>query len=361
VSFSLLYFGLCRILGLLVSSRRTESDKDIEIMVLRHQVRVLERQLHARVRYRPADRAILAGLSRLLPRRRWRSFLVTPDTLLRWHREAAKHKWRRWRKQRGPGRPPMSDELVGLIVRLGRENRGWGCVRIQGELRKLGLRVSASSIRRVLRRHGLGPVPRGGTTWSEFLASQADSVLATDFFTVDTVDTVSLKQLYVLFVIELSTRVVHILGVTDHPTGAFVTQVTRNLVSDLADRGRSIKFPIRDRDTKFTVSFDEVLRSEGIRVIKTPVRSPRANAYAERWVRTVRNECLDHLLIFGHGHLERVLREYVTHYNQQRPYRGIDLCVPASTGGIATPSSPFNIHRHDVLGGLIHEYIPVAA
>ncbi len=199
--FSFLYVGLFRIFSLVVSRQRTGSEKDVEIVVLRHQVRILERQLHARVRYRPADRAILAALSRLLPRARWRSFLVTPETLMRWHREAAKHKWRRWRKLRGPGRPPMRDELVELIVRLGRENRRWGCVRIQGELRKLGIRVSASSIRRVLRRHGLGPAPRGGPTWSEFLRSQAHSVLATDFFTVDTV---SLKQLYVLFVIELS-------------------------------------------------------------------------------------------------------------------------------------------------------------
>ena len=334
MAFSLLYLGMCRILGLVVSSRRTEPDKDIEIMVLRHQVRVLERQLHGRVRYRPADRAILAALSRLLPRARWRSFLVTPDTLLRWHRKAAKHKWRRWRKHRGPGRPPMSDELVELIIRLGRENRSWGCVRIQGELRKLGIRVSATSVRRVLRRAGLGPAPRGGPTWSEFLRSQAHSVLATDFFTVDTV---SFKQLYVLFVIELSTREVHILGITDHPTGAFVTQVARNFVGDLVDRGRSIKFLIRDRDTKFTASFDEVFRSEGIRVIKTPVRSPRANAYAERWVRTVRTECLDWMLVLGRRHLERVLREYVGHYNRQRPHRGIDLGVPVPASTVETP------------------------
>ncbi len=179
----------------------------------------------------------------------------------------------------------MAAHMVELIIRLGRENRRWGCIRIQGELRKLGIRVSASSIRRILRRNGLGPVPRGGPTWPEFLRSHEQSVLATDFFTVDTV---SLKQLYVLFMIELSTRQVHILGVTDHPTGAFVTQVARNLASDLVDSGRSIKFLIRDRDTKFTTSFDEVFRSEGIRVIKTPVRSPRAYAYAERWVRTVR-------------------------------------------------------------------------
>lgn len=294
----------------------------------------------------------------LLPRHRWCSFLVTPDTLLRWPREAAKHKWRRWRKQRGPGRPALSDELIDLIVRLGRENRTWGCVRIQGELLKLGIPVSATSVRRVLRRSGLGPAPRGGPTWSEFLCSQAYSVLATDFFTVDTV---SLKQLYVLFVIELSTRQVHILGVSEHPTGAFVTQVARNFMGDLADRGRSVKFLIRDQDTKFTASFDEVFRSEGIRVIKTPVRSPRANAYAERWVRTVRTECLDRMLILGRRHLERVLREYVGHYNRQRIHRGIDLGVPAPASMIKIPPPSVSVIRHDMLGGLIHEYHPAAA
>jgi putative transposase len=252
----------------------------------------------------------------------------------------------------------MRNELVELIVRLGRENRRWGCVRIQGELRKLGIRVSASSIRRILRRHGLSPAPRSGPTWSEFLRSQAQSVLATDFFTVDTV---SLKQLYVLFVIELSTREVHVLGVTDHPTGTFVTQVARNLVGDLLDQGRSIKFLIRDRDTKFTASFDEVFRSEGIRVIKTPVRSPRANAFAERWVRTVRTECLDWFIILGDSHLERVLGEYVCHYNRQRPHRGIDLQVPVpDEGTVATPELQ-GIHRQDILGGLIHEYHRAAA
>jgi putative transposase len=180
-------------------------------------------------------------------------------------------------------------------------------------------------------------------------------VLATDFFTVDTV---SLKRLYVLFVVELSTREVHILGVTDHPTGAFVAQVARNQVGDLAGRGRSIKFLIRDRDTRFAATFDEVFRSEGIRVIKTPVRSPRANAFSERWVRTVRTECLDWILILGHRHLERVLREYVEHDNRRRRHRGVDLEVPT---GEVVPTSLHYVDRHDVLGGLIHEYFAVAA
>jgi transposase InsO family protein len=196
------------------------------------------------------------------------------------------------------------------------------------------------------------------------LASQAHGVLATDFLTVDTV---SLKQLYVLLVIELSTREVHILGITDHPTGVFVTQVARNLVGDLADRGRSVKFLIRDRDTKFTTSFDEVLRSEGIRVIETPVRSPRANAYAESWVRTARTECLDWLPILGHSHLERVPRTYAGHYNQQRPHRGIDPQVPVPGSGMTStppvaqrPSSRCagRPHPRVLPGGRVGERVP---
>jgi transposase InsO family protein len=244
-----------------------------------------------------------------------------------------------------------------LIVRLGRENHGWGCVRIRGELRKLGIRVGATSVRRVLRRHGLGPAPRRGPTWSEFLRAQAEGILATDFFTVDTV---FFKRLYVLFAIEHATRRAHLLGITEHPDNGFVTQFARDLVGDLAETDRPMKFLIRDRDTKFTASFDEVFESEGTEVIKAPVRSPRANAYAERFVRTARAECLDRVLVLGRRHLGAVLREYFAHYNTGRPHRGLDLAVPA--GRAAPPEPPsLAVSRHDVLGGLIHEYRSVAA
>jgi hypothetical protein len=325
VLFSFVYLGVRRILELIIWLRKGDGDKDLEILVLRHQVRILERQLQGRLRYRRADRALLAAFSRLLHRGRWRAFLVTPDTLVRWHRQAASYTSRRWRRQRGPGRPVFGRDLVALIVRLGKENRSWGCVRIQGELRKLGIRISATSIRRVLRSHRLGPAPRGGSTWVEFLRAQAAGILATDFLTIDTV---FFGRLCVLFVIELKSRRVHLLGVTDHPTGPWVTQVARNLAGDLSDEAHQFKFFIRDRDTKFTTSFDEVFRSVGMRIIPTPIRAPRANAYAERWVRTVRHECLDQLLIVGRSHAERVLRTYVAHYNAQRPHRGIGLARP---------------------------------
>jgi hypothetical protein len=329
----------------------------VEIVVLRHQLKVLQRQVKCRPPYRPADRALMASLSKVLPRDRWRAFLVKPETLLRWHREASRRRWRRWRAQRRDGRPPLREETVQLIVRLAGENRSWGCVRVQGELAKLGLRVGATTVRRILRRAGLGPAPRRGQGWAEFLRSQAAGVLAVDFFVVDTI---WLTQLYVLFAIELKSRVVHVLGVTKHPDGIWATQVARNLVSDLEDKGRPFQFLVRDRDCKFTAAFDEVFTSGGTRVIKCPVRAPRANAFAERWVGTARRECTDHLLVLGRRHLEVVLHRYVAHYNTERPHRGLQLRLPAPKPAPAV-DGPSVVRRKDVLGGLLHEYHRVAA
>ena len=350
--FTLLYLGLCRVLAFLVRRRRCGAD-EVELAVLRHQVRVLERQVHGRVKYRQADRALLAALSRLLPRDRWKAFLVTPSTLVRWHKEIGKRKWRAWRRQARPGRPALSPEVVDLVLRLARENRSWGCARIQGELRKLGVRVGATSVRRVLRSHGLGPAPRrSGPTWAQFLRAQAKGIIAMDFFTVDTV---LFKRLYVLFAVEHATRRVHIAGVTANPDNPFVTQAARELTSDLEEAGRPAKFLVRDRDPKFSESFDDVFRASSTRVIKAPVRSPRANAFAERFVRTVRSECLDWTLVLGRRHLCSVLREYVAHYNDVRPHRGLGLGVPS---GRTFPPGPVpeEVRRRDVLGGLVHEY-----
>lgn len=233
---------------------------------------------------------------------------MTPRTLLRWHRELVRGKWTYRRV--GAGRPGLDPETVELIIRMARENSRWGYLRIRGELLKLGVQVSATAIRAVLRREGLGPDPRlRGPSWSEFLRAQARGIVAFDFFTVETA---WLRTLYVLFAIELGSRRVHILGVTGNPDSAWVTQQARNLA--VGERLREIRFVIRDRDPKFCRAFDEVFRTEDVRIIKTPVRAPRANAFAERWVRTARRECLDHLLVLGRRHLERVLREFATHY-----------------------------------------------
>jgi putative transposase len=352
VLWKLVYFTLCRSIQLLALLGRGDAAKDLEILVLHHQLTVLRRQL-PRPKLQPADRALLAAISRALPRTRWSCFVVTPDTLLRWHRRLVAGAWTYPRR---PGRPPLEEQVQQLIVRLAQENPRWGYQRIKGELLRLDMRVSATAIRTVLRRHGIDPAPRradGG--WRAFLRQQAAGIIACDFFTVDTV---WLRRLYVLVFIELDTRRVHLAGVTANPDGAWVTQQARNLLLRVGEPGRRIRFLLRDRDAKFCRSFDDVFRSEGAEVLLTPVRAPRANAYAERWVRTVRADCLDWLLIVGRGHLERVLRIYVKHYNEHRPHQALELEAPVRRARVAVvgEEQQGRVRRRDLLGGLLHEY-----
>jgi putative transposase len=350
----LAYFTLCRSIQLLALLGRSGAAKDLEILVLRHQLTVLRRQL-PRPRLEPADRALLAAISRVLPRSGWSCFFVRPETLLRWHRRLVAGAWTY--PHRRPGRPPLDEDFQQLIVRLAKENPRWGYQRIQGELQRLGMRVSATGIRATLRRHGLDPAPRpASTTWRAFLRQQAAEIVACDFFTVDTV---WLRRLYVLFFIELGTRRVHLAGVTANPNAAWVTQQARNLLLRLEDQTRRrARFLIRDRDTKFCRGFDDVFRSEGANVLVTPVQAPNANAYAERWVRTVRTECLDWLLIVGRGHLEQVLRIYVRHYNEHRPHRALGLEPPNPSAGptLMSEAGRGRVRRRDLLGGALHEY-----
>jgi putative transposase len=263
--FSLVYFLVRRLLG---AGGRPQDKKDIELLVLRHQVKVLQRQV-SRPRLSRLDRVLLAAASRAMTRGSWSSFVVRPETLLRWHRDLVRKKWT-YRRTGHPGRRPIEPDVRDLVVRLGRENPRWGYQRIRGELLKLGIRISATTVRSILRRAGLDPAPRrAGPTWAEFLRSQASGILATDFFTVETI---GLKTLYVLFFIELSTRRVHLAGVTAHPDSAWVTQQARNLA--IEERLSGVRFLVRDRDAKVTGPFDAVLRAEGVRVIRTPMRAP---------------------------------------------------------------------------------------
>jgi putative transposase len=292
----------------------------------------------------------------VLPRASWSCFLVTPATLLGWHRELVKRKWT-YRRTR-TGRPPLDLEIRRLIVRVAKDNPRWGYVRIQGELRKLGIRVGASSIKRLLLREGLGPAPRRGPTWGEFLRAQAEGILACDFFTVETA---FLRTLYVLFFIEVGSRRLHITAATRSPKGTFVSQQARNLSFRLGERETPVRFLIHDRDSKFSGPFDEVLRTEGVQIIRTPIRSPNANAYAERMVKTLRHEVPDWTLILGRRHLDRVLASFARHSNAERPHRGIELRVPEKQSHVDLVEIVPEVKRRDLLGGLIHEYYPVAA
>jgi hypothetical protein len=351
---SFLYLALRRLIEVLVLRSRSARYKELEIVVLRHELAILRCQV-ARPILKPADRAFLAAASRLLPRWRWSSFFVTPETLLLWHRRLVARQWTY--PSRRPGRPRIGAGIRALVLRLARENPGWGYRRIVGELAGLGVELSATSVRRLLVEVGLGPAgQRGGLTWREFIRHQAETMIACDFFTVDTI---SLRRIYVLFFIEISTRRVNLASTSENPDRAWVAQQARNLSWGLHERERPLRFLIRDNDAKFGRAFDEVFRAERIEVIRTPVEARKANSIAERFVGTVRRECLDWMLIANRRHLERVLRTFVDHYNGHRPHRGLGLATLARANIVPFPSGVSSVgcvSRRARLGGLINEY-----
>lgn len=352
--WSLAYAFVRCLLELVLLLGRGERSKELEILVLRHELAILRRQVE-RPQLSPGDRVLLAALSRLLPRDAWRAFFVRPETLLRWHRGLVARRWTY--PAVGPGRPPLRAEVRELIVRLARENPSWGYKRIVGELQSLGIAVSATTVRTLLKAAGLPPAPqRDRLSWRAFLRAHAATTLAADFFTVETV---LLKRLYVLVFLSLATRRVEFFACSANPDTAWMLQQARNLLMELDDCEQQPRFLIHDRDKKFPPAFDAIFASEGISVIRTPFQAPTANAHLERWIGSARRQCLDRILILGRRQLEHVLRVYTRHYNQHRPHRALDLRPPdRDTSPIAAnPVQPAaSVRRRDLLGGLLHEY-----
>jgi transposase InsO family protein len=313
---SLLYRLFVSGLSWLALLARSSASKQAEILVLRHENTILRRANPA-PRLTWPDRAVLAALDRILPNALRAHRIITPGTLLRWHQRLVAAKWR---QPKPAGRPPIPAELLDLILRLARDNRRRGVVRIQGELRRLGHRVAASTIRRHLRAHRIPPPAGRDDSWRTFLRAHATTVLATDFLHIDCA--VTLRRLYVAFVIELENTAGALPGVTAHPTAGWATQLAGELVADLEQAGRRFTRLIRDRDAKFTAAFDSMFASAGITILITAPQTPRMNAYAERFIRTLRAECTDRMLILGEPHLRRVLHEYVQHYNTCRCHQG---------------------------------------
>ena len=349
----LVYRFFVTVVSWLALLARSSAAKDPEILVLRHEVAVLRRTVPTP---KPtwSDRAVFAALSRQSPKALRAHRIVTPSTLLRWHRRLVT---RKWTQPKAAGRPPLAQDLVELIVRMARENRSWGVVRIQGELRRLGHRISAATIRRILRSHRIPPPRTRDDSWRTFLRAHADTLIATDFFHVDCA--VTLTRLYVAFVIEHGTRRIHLLGATRYPTAAWATQLARELAADLEQAGHRFTHLIRDRDAKFTVVFDAVFASIGVDSVKTAPQTPRMNAIAERFVRTVRAECTDRVLIANECHLRTVLDQFVEHYNNGRSHQGDGMRLRAPddpTNVIQFPAPTDQIRRGRILGGLINEY-----
>jgi putative transposase len=355
----ILYSLLRLLLDLLTTSQGDQAKLQAEVLALRRQVQVLERQI-TRVRWSPGDRMVLAALRERIPRSGWAGLLVKPETVLGWHRALVRRKWAAYRRRPRRGRPLISAECRQLIVRMARENPRWGYFRIRGELLKVGHQVAATTIRSVLLAAGVPPSGRRSQlTWKQFLTAHAETLVAADFFSVDTI---FFKRLYVLIYVHLASRRVLLASCTAEPNAAWVTQQARNLSWKLDDEGIKLSVLIHDRDKKFALQADRVFQSQGARVILTPLMAPMANAHAERWIGSCRRECLDWILIVNQRHLQTVIHEYCLHYNDERPHRSRNLRPPAPRSDRMHVAGG-QIERSTRLGGLLSDYrrIPVAA
>jgi transposase len=358
----LIFLIVTRGVSVLGLSRREAWWKDAEILMLRHQLDVVMRErprAHSRLTW--PDRAWLALLAGTLPAGRLVAMrlIVTPGTILRWHRGIVRRRWARLSRRGRSGRPPTPRNIRSVVLRLARENESWGYRRIHGELAALGIKVAPSTVWQILKDAGIDPAPRrDGPGWAEFLRSQAQGILALDFFTADLLNG---TKVYVLAVIEHGSRRVRVLGATEHPVQPWVLQQARNLLMDLGDVGARAKFVLHDRDASFTRAFDAVFQAAGIRVIRSAVQAPRMNSIMERWIGSCRRELLDRTLIWNLRHLMMLLRDYEDSYNSHRPHRALNQAAPLRPlPDGRTDLDHFRVQRHDRAGGAIHEYRLVA-
>ena len=362
MGLKLIFLVVTRAVSVLGLSRREAWWKDAEILMLRHQLVVaLREQPRAHSRLTWPDPAWLALLAGTLPVGRLAAMrlIVTPATILRWHRDIVRSRWERLSRRGRSGRPPVRRNVRSVVLRLARENESWGYRRIHGELAGLGIIVVPSTVWQILKNAGIDPAPRrGGPGWAEFLRSQAQGILALDFFTADLLNG---TKVYVLAAIEHGIRRVRVLGVTEHPVQSWVVQQARNLLMDLEDAGTRVKFVLHDRDASFTAALDAVFQAAGVRIVRSAVQAPRMNSVMERWIGSCRRELLDRTLIWNQRHLMMVLREYEDFYNIHRPHRTLKQAAPLrSLPDCVTDLDHFRIRRHDRAGGVIHEYRLVA-
>ena len=318
--------------------------------------RILRRHVRGRVRLTDEERRRLAVRGHRLGRRRLRDVatIVTPDTILRWHRQLIARKWT-YAKRRG-GRPGVLAEIRRLAVRMAEENPTWGYTRILGALKNVGHRVSRSTIARILKAHGIPPVPERPTSWQTFLRAHWGAIAGADFFTTEVWTWRGLVTFYTVFVIDLASRRVQVLGSTPHPDDLFMRQVSRTLTAPdgLLSAHRVL---ICDRDRKWSADVRQLLGDAGIRVVQTPFQAPNANAYAERFVRSIKQECLHHVIPLGERHLRRTIAEYVEHYHRERNHQGLDNAL---IDGAPQVKGARRIRRRPRLGGLLNYYCRAA-
>jgi hypothetical protein len=359
------WFILSQIYSTIVTLLRlgftSDKDKDLEILILRQQLNILQRQIDKPIKPNRAEKLTLAVLSANLknqtnrPVKQFQNLIrvFQPETVFRWHKQLVKRKWT-YAKKNKVGRPPTSAKVKALVVHLAQENN-WGYGKIKGELTKLGIKLSLTAIGNILRAKGILPAPvrAGSIGWKTLMSHYREQLLACDFFNVETI---WLKTLTVFFFIDIGTRQVHLAGITDHPNGRLITQQARNQVWTIQEQEVHFCGLIRDNDKKFPQSFNDVFESEGIHIIRTPYQAPNANAFAERFVRTVREEILDKMLIINEAHLRRVLIEFLDYYNQRRPHQGLEQQSPIER---PEPLTEGLIRRHKVLGGIINDYFRV--